>query len=134
MHEQKGSVTKAQAADLAFDRGRAGREVTHVAEGGLQRGERRGHFRRRAFGGLCRDIDFAGVADGPRPGESPPEAVLDSSGGAAGPPFVQYVAPTRVWRVFFDVDAGQGMTADLRLFLRRGDAALTETWTYAWTR
>jgi len=36
-------------------------------------------------------------------------------------------------RAMFDVSVKAGETADLRLFLRGGGRALTETWTYPWT-
>jgi len=79
-------------------------------------------------------VDFAGVDVATGAGTVAPEAVLAATGGTVGPPVVQYVAPARVWRVFFDIDANAGRTADLRCFLRRGDAALTETWTTSWSR
>jgi glucans biosynthesis protein len=34
------------------------------------------------------------------------------------------------WRLMFDLDAPPNATVDLRVFLRRGGEALTETWMY----
>ena len=40
---------------------------------------------------------------------------------------------TKGFRAFIDVAIAPGQTADLRAFLRTGDKALTETWTYPWS-
>lgn len=39
---------------------------------------------------------------------------------------------TEGFRAFFDISLEPGQTADLRAFLRHGEKALTETWTYPW--
>jgi glucans biosynthesis protein len=42
-------------------------------------------------------------------------------------------AHTRGFRAAFDVKLDPGQSTDLRAFLRAGNRALTETWTYPWT-
>jgi glucans biosynthesis protein len=37
------------------------------------------------------------------------------------------------FRAAFDVKLEAGQSADLRAYLRAGNKALTETWTYPWT-
>jgi glucans biosynthesis protein len=41
---------------------------------------------------------------------------------------------TEGFRVALDIQLGEGETSDIRLYLRSGQRALTETWTFPWTR
>ena len=41
---------------------------------------------------------------------------------------------TEGFRVALDVQLGEGETSDIRLYLRSGQRALTETWTFPWSR
>ena len=47
--------------------------------------------------------------------------------------FVVPNEPIQGLRAAFDVRVPSGQTTDLRAFLRVGERALTETWTFPWT-
>ncbi len=75
-------------------------------------------------------IDFAG---GPLEGlikqDKVTAEVTQSRGDISDIAAIQVVG-TKVWRVFFDLQAEGVEPVDLRCFLRLGDQALTETWLY----
>ena len=76
------------------------------------------------------DIDFEGEALNGLTRANGVEAVVSASGGYAVDQLAAYpVVGTRLWRVLFDIGGGHG-PADIRVFLRRGSAALSETWLY----
>ena len=82
-------------------------------------------------------VDFQG---GPLPmlaKEAKVESAVSASRGEVELVSARPLAPTGGWRAMFDVKlAGAEDTAEpvnLRLFLRSGDAALSETWLYQWT-
>ncbi|MEN5081905.1 glucan biosynthesis protein G [Bosea sp. TWI1241] len=60
------------------------------------------------------------------------EIVPSISNGTIQRAFLVPNAKTKGFRAFVDVLVEPGQTADLRAFLRNGDKALTETWTYPW--
>lgn len=81
-----------------------------------------GEGRTRAF------VDFGGGPLDALSAGPPPEAVVTADGAELGTPVVQHVAPSRVWRVFFDVRPQGAGPVELRAALR-ADRVLTETWT-----
>ena len=105
-------------------------QQTRTGIGGVI-GRKREYFSRRFT------VDFHG---GPLPmlgKETKVEAVVSASRGEVELVSARPLTPTGGWRAMFDVKlAGADDTADpvnLRLFLRSGDAALSETWLYQWT-
>lgn len=74
-------------------------------------------------------IDFAGGELGALGDGQPVEAVVSAAHGTLGTPFAQRNPETGGWRAVFDF-VPDGRPADLRCFLKLGDDALTETWTY----
>ena len=62
------------------------------------------------------------------------EAVVNSSRGTVSLVYAYPIATTDRWRVTFDLDVGPADAPDdpidLRLYLRRKDEALSETWIY----
>ena len=46
--------------------------------------------------------------------------------------FILPNAHTKGFRAAFDVQVDPGVSTDLRAFLRIGNRALTETWTFPW--
>lgn len=61
------------------------------------------------------------------------QVVPSASVGRVGHTFVVPNPHTRGFRAAFDVKLEPGQVADLRAYLRAGNKALTETWTYPWT-
>jgi glucans biosynthesis protein len=61
------------------------------------------------------------------------QIVPSASAGKVLQTFVVPNEPIRGFRAAFDVKLEPGQSADLRAYLRAGNKALTETWTYPWT-
>ena len=78
-------------------------------------------------------IDFVG-GELPYFGNDPShvEAVASVANGRVLRSFVAPNAHTGGFRAGLDVQAEPGQAANLRVFLRSGEAALTETWTFPW--
>ncbi|MGE0846490.1 MAG: glucan biosynthesis protein [Flavobacteriaceae bacterium] len=75
-------------------------------------------------------VDLEGVSlDGLGRG-SGVEAVVGASRGEVGNVAAYPVVGTRRWRAIFDVTATGPQPVDLRMYLKRGDSALSETWIY----
>jgi glucans biosynthesis protein len=76
-------------------------------------------------------VDFRGdnLAGLTRRGDAEP--VVTATGGRVIEPAAYPVVGQSMWRLLFDVDVPPAGTADLRAYLKRGNAALTETWMYA---
>ena len=78
------------------------------------------------------DLDGKGLADLDR--SSGVEAVVSASRGKLDLIYAFPIATTDRWRVTFDLDVGppEGPDdpIDLRLYLRRNDQAMSETWIY----
>lgn len=74
-------------------------------------------------------IEFAGGALDELRSETP-TAVITASRGKTSLVFSEPVPGTRRWRAHFDLHAAGGEPVDLRLYLRLGDRALSETWLY----
>ncbi len=75
-------------------------------------------------------VDFGG---GPLEGltrEAEIEAVVTASRGTVSGVYVLQVVGTKHWRAVFDLMAEGAEPVDLRLFLRHGEATLSETWLY----
>ncbi len=78
-------------------------------------------------------IDFAGgdlsyyMSD-----PSQVEAIASASNGRILRTFLTPNAHTRGFRAGVDVAVDSGQSTDLRVFLRSGSKALTETWTFPW--
>ncbi|QRO02553.1 glucan biosynthesis protein [Archangium violaceum] len=66
-------------------------------------------------------------------GAGPVEPVITASKGQVLHPIAQRNDVTGGWRVTFELVPQAGAPAELRCFLRRGSATLTETWSYLWT-
>jgi glucans biosynthesis protein len=56
------------------------------------------------------------------------QAVVTASRGEIIKPYALQVVGTRNWRAFFDLDVSGADPVELRLFLAKDGAALTETW------
>lgn len=74
-------------------------------------------------------IDFAGGQLGQLTRRGDVQAVVTTSRGGAVEAVAYPVVGQPVWRLMFDVDLAPGDT-DLRAYLKRGEAALSETWIY----
>lgn len=61
------------------------------------------------------------------------EAVISASAATTTPPIVEKMPYGDVWRVIFDMTPTGDQPVELRCFLRLGEAALSETWSYQWT-
>ncbi len=75
-------------------------------------------------------VDFAGGGLKGLDRGSGVEAAIALSRGAPIEATAYPVVGTERWRLMFDVAMGAGETVDMRAYLRRGQAALTETWVY----
>jgi len=74
-------------------------------------------------------VDFAGPGlEGLRRGDVEPVVTLEA--GAPINPIAYPVVGQARWRLMFDADAPPGAAVNARAFLRRGGAALSETWVY----
>lgn len=79
-------------------------------------------------------VDFAGDAITRLPARSAVEPVITITGGEIESAAARPLLAVRGFRVTFDVrPALKDSPVNLRLFLRLGDRALTETWLYQWT-
>ncbi|GJE18643.1 Glucans biosynthesis protein G [Methylobacterium marchantiae] len=92
---------------------------------GTRSGKAKGEGNRRLFlvdftgEGLFTDADL--------------QPTLLSSPGTVAPPILYRYPDAKTVRVSFELDPGGEKTCELRLVLKRGDAAVTETWLYRWT-
>src|SRR5690606_21319959 len=78
-------------------------------------------------------VEFAGGALAELDAKTKIDAVVSSSTGAERILSARAEAVPRVsgrWRVLFDLAYRPGEIADLRLYLRQGDRALSETWLF----
>ena len=74
-------------------------------------------------------VDFSGPTLEGLTRDSGVEPVVSLSRGAAIDAAAYPVVGQRgIWRLMFDVDAAPGEVVDMRAYLKRGAAALTETW------
>jgi glucans biosynthesis protein len=100
--------------------------ATRQGKGGIL-GQPRLHYSRKFV------VDFAGgtLADlGAKDGVQP---VVDVSRGIAEDVVARPLKEIGGWRAEFDLRPdGSQEPIDLRLYLRQGDRALTETWVYQW--
>ena len=60
------------------------------------------------------------------------EPVVGTSRGSILRSFLEPVPGSRRWRVLFDLQAEGSAPVELRMFLKSGDRALSETWLYQW--
>ena len=91
-------------------------------------GRQRTHFAWRFV------LDFAGGELASLPADSGVEAIVSASHGRTELVSARPLAPIRGYRAMFDIDPqGTREPIDLRLYLRRGERALSETWTFQWT-
>jgi periplasmic glucans biosynthesis protein len=77
---------------------------------------------------LVVDFEGAGLAGLDR--SSGVEPVVSIARGRFEAAAAYPVAGTMAWRLMLDVTVLDSDSADLRAYLRRGGAALTETWSY----
>lgn len=77
-------------------------------------------------------IDFDGGDLESAPPDSPIEAVVTLSAGRIVTLVSQRNEAIGGWRTFFDIDPEEAEEIDIRCFLRNGEAALTETWSFLW--
>jgi glucans biosynthesis protein len=75
-------------------------------------------------------VDFAGAPIGSLGDDNAPGARITASRGAVKLREVVRVEETGRWRVEFDLLVEGPETVDLRAFLERNGAALSETWLY----
>ncbi len=76
-------------------------------------------------------VDFTG----PELAKLPPDAPITGEvtaqyGGSVLEHFMEYVAPTRSWRLSILAKPADGKPLALRAFLKNGDETVSETWTY----
>jgi glucans biosynthesis protein len=77
-------------------------------------------------------VDFAGDSLKGLTRQSGVDAVVTASGGAAIDQIAVYpVVGTDLWRLVFEVKVPDTAPTDIRAYLRRNGAALSETWLYA---
>ena len=77
-------------------------------------------------------IDFAGDSLKGLTRQSGVDAVVTASGGAAIDQIAAYpVVGTGFWRLVFEIRTPDAASIDVRAYLRRNGAALSETWLYA---
>ncbi|HEY6986073.1 MAG TPA: glucan biosynthesis protein D [Rhodanobacteraceae bacterium] len=95
---------------------------------GGQVGGKRAHFSRRFV------VDFAGGDLASLGAEAKVEPVITLSAGQVELASARPLASIHGWRAMFDVRPPDpsGRPIDIRMFLRSGDRALTETWLYQW--
>ncbi len=77
-------------------------------------------------------VDFGG---GPLRGMTPEarlEPVVIAERGRISGVVLQHNPNNHTWRVFFDATADTPEAVEMRLFLRQGADAVTETWSYPW--
>ena len=75
-------------------------------------------------------IDFAGGPLENLDKTAPVQLMLNASSGKIENDYVLQVVGTQHWRAFFDIEAENMNPVDIRIYLRLGDQALTETWIY----
>jgi glucans biosynthesis protein len=78
-------------------------------------------------------VDFAGGDLAKLPHDANVAAVVTASSGKLELISARRLASINGYRAMFDVVPADNKPVDLRLFLRSGDRALTETWLYQWT-
>jgi periplasmic glucans biosynthesis protein len=78
-------------------------------------------------------VDFAGGDLAKLPHGAKVEPVVNASSGKLELLSARPLASIKGYRAIFDVVPVDDKPIDLRLFLRHGDRALTETWLYQWT-
>jgi glucans biosynthesis protein len=78
-------------------------------------------------------IEFEGGSLGSLSPNDPIEAMVTVQRGKAQPPIVEQMPRPGAWRTIFDVAADGPDPVELRCYLKFGDTALTETWSYLWT-
>ena len=75
--------------------------------------------------------DFEGEPLAGLPAGAPVGGVITPvEGGKVIEQFAEYVMPSRRWRLSILAKPAEGKPLSLRAFLKKGDQALTETWTY----
>lgn len=78
-------------------------------------------------------LDFDGPELRELPAPAPVELVVTARRGEVDNATAYKNTLDGSWRAFFDLRAEPLAAVDLRAFLRAGDRALTETWTYLWS-
>lgn len=78
-------------------------------------------------------VDFAGGDLTTLPHDANVESVVNASSGKIELVSARPLASINGYRAMFDVVPADDKPVDLRLFLRSGERALTETWQYQWT-
>ena len=100
--------------------------ATRQGKGGTP-GQARTHYARKFV------VDFAGGPLGGLGVGDGVQAVVDVSRGTVESPGARPLREIGGWRATFDLRPDETQEPiDLRLFLRQGDRALTETWVYQW--
>ena len=61
------------------------------------------------------------------------QAIVTVQHGKALPPVVEQMPRPASWRAVFDAQADGNEPVELRCYLKLGDTALSETWSYQWT-
>jgi glucans biosynthesis protein len=103
-------------------------QATHTGIGGVI-GRRREYYSRRFA------VDFAGGTLAQLDTHAKVEAVIEATRGEIEITSARPLLPIKGWRAMFDLKPTDDRTdpIDIRLYLRSGGQALTETWLYQWT-
>jgi glucans biosynthesis protein len=75
-------------------------------------------------------VDFAGAPLAGLTARGDAEAVVSASRGQPLAPVAYPIVGQSAWRLMFDIEVDPAHPPDLRAYLRRNGAALTETWLY----
>jgi periplasmic glucans biosynthesis protein len=77
-------------------------------------------------------IDFKGGKLDSLPADAPVAAVVSATSGTVSHVVAQHNDVAGGWRAFFEIVPEGDKDIELRCFLKLGDEALTETWSYRW--
>lgn len=77
-------------------------------------------------------IDFKGGKLDSLPADAPVAAVVSATSGTISHVVAQHNDVAGGWRAFFEIVPEGDKEIELRCFLKLGDEALTETWSYRW--
>ena len=77
-------------------------------------------------------LDFVGGSM-PKSMDAQPDAIVSASRGAVLNILTHYNDVSGGWRVSFDLSVTDEEPSELRCFLKVGENAISETWSYQWS-